>query len=354
MRADRLCVLFPSILVLTLSASFAVAQRKAIVPAYGGTARSERAVAASLNWLSRHQAADGHWRFDPPAGSDKGYPNPGTWKSDAGATALALLPFLGAGQTHLSRGTYRTTIQAAITWLLKHQKQSGDLAADGSPAMLSHALATLALSEAYGLTADKATGKAAQQAVQFIVASQDPKTGGWGEPSQPPCLSITAWQTMALASAKLAKLTVPPATLEKAARFLEGLRSEDDARYRETSVQQPSDRATAMGLLAEAYLGSKAGQGQFGPLSQKGPAEKDALANFWATTLLHAHPGPEWDSWNRAIRRQLATAQDKEGDETGSWWNPNDADAASGGRLFQTALGAMTLEVYYRYLPLFK
>ena len=47
------------------------------------------------------------------------------------------------------------------------------------------------------------------------------------------------------------------------------------------------------------------------------------------------------------MRKQLVDSQIKEGDEAGSWWNPDDVRAAEGGRFFQTAINTLMLEVYY-------
>jgi hypothetical protein len=57
-----------------------------------------------------------------------------------------------------------------------------------------------------------------------------------------------------------------------------------------------------------------------------------------------------WDKWNARCRDALIAAQARGGDRDGSWtdarWGQH------GGRVFATALGTLTLEVYYRYLPL--
>ena len=207
--------------------------RRAQISSGGGTKQSESTVALSLAWLAKHQTADAGWRFDPPAGAEKGYANPGTWKSNSGATALATLSFLGAGQTH-KNGPYHLNIAAAIRWLIRYQKPDGDLSAGGSPEMLSHGLATTALCETYGMTADRTVGNAAQQAIKFIVASQDEKTGGWAEPSGQPSMALSAWQIMALKSGKMAGLDVPASTLEKATKFLDSLQAEGGVKYGET------------------------------------------------------------------------------------------------------------------------
>jgi hypothetical protein len=211
----------------------------AMLGSASGTKRSENTVASSLFWLGRHQTADGSWRFDPPAGKGKdSYFNPGTWKSDSGATALGLLPFLAAGQTHKTKGPYRQTIEKGLLWLMRHQKQSGNLAKGDQQPMYAHGLATIAVCEAYGMSGDRNLGAAAQQAIKFIVASQDEKTGGWAEPSGRPSMSLSAWQIMALTSGKMAGLDVPASTWEKAAKFLDSLRGWREVRRNQRQRHQ--------------------------------------------------------------------------------------------------------------------
>jgi hypothetical protein len=78
---------------------------------------------------------------------------------------------------------------------------------------------------------------------------------------------------------------------------------------------------------------------------------------YYATLTMHNFGGSEWDAWNRKMRRILIESQDKEGCATGSW-NPLeptfDIWGEKGGRLMTTAFNALTLEVYYRYLPIFQ
>jgi len=323
----------------------------------GGTTQRVRAVPLALAWLAKHQTDDGSWRFDPPAGAAKGYANPGTWKSDAGATALALLPFLAAGQTHKTKGPYQQTITSSLLRLTKRQPRNGDLSAGGSPKMFSHGLAAAAICEAYCRTGDDTLRVSAYKAIKFIVASQDGKSGGWAETPGKPSMSASAWQIMALVSADAAGVEVPASALKKAALFLDSVQAEGGVKYGETNGKDASDTATSIGLFTRVYVGPKAratrdAPGQVGGLeflTRRGPAKNDAVYTFWATMFVHSNPGAEWDVWNRKMRRQIIDSQVHEGDETGSWWNPNDLNAAAGGRLLQTAFTALTLEVYYQY-----
>jgi hypothetical protein len=79
---------------------------------------------------------------------------------------------------------------------------------------------------------------------------------------------------------------------------------------------------------------------------------------YYATQAMHNMSGPEWDAWNRAMRRVLVETQTKEGCATGSWdpelLSGKGHVADAGGRLMATSLAALSLEVYYRHLPLYK
>ncbi len=73
---------------------------------------------------------------------------------------------------------------------------------------------------------------------------------------------------------------------------------------------------------------------------------------YYASLALHNLQGPSWDTWNGALRRELLTTQEKSGPMAGSW--PTDSLwSGYGGRVYTAAMGALCLEVYYRYLPLY-
>jgi len=60
-----------------------------------------------------------------------------------------------------------------------------------------------------------------------------------------------------------------------------------------------------------------------------------------------------WPEWNAAIQKQLIDRQQTDGPLAGSW-DPDSTWGSYGGRIYSTAIGALSLEVYYRYLPIFK
>src|SRR6185369_15547236 len=108
--------------------------RARITEEEGGTKQSEAAVTRGLEWLARHQNSDGSWSLHAfhRAGECNGRcKNPGV-QSDTAATGLALLPFLGVGETHVKRpdgtsGRYRDVVENSLTWLVRNQRRDGDL-----------------------------------------------------------------------------------------------------------------------------------------------------------------------------------------------------------------------------------
>jgi hypothetical protein len=120
---------------------------------------------------------------------------------------------------------------------------------------------------------------------------------------------------------------------------------------------------SSVGLLCTQYLGAKRDD----PAIQEGMAylmehlpqtsQRDVYYWYYATQVMHNVPGKQWDVWNRQTRRVLIETQVKEGCAAGSWdpFEPApDPYAKHGGRIMTTSLCCLTLEVYYRYLPLYK
>ena len=94
-----------------------------------------------------------------------------------------------------------------------------------------------------------------------------------------------------------------------------------------------------------------------GAISEKGPSvgrTTNMYYNYYATQVMKHIGGSKWNNWNGKMRGYLVKSQEKEGDAAGSWHFGSKSHAAeAGGRLYVTAMACMTLEVYYRYLPLY-
>ena len=337
------------------------AGRRAAVKKYGGTAESEKSVNLGLTWLQKIQRADGSWSFGEvgEAGS------PGSMQTtDVGATALALLCMLGGGHTHQTPGQYQETVTKGLAWLMKSGIRSAagaDMrgAHQANSGMYVQGLATICLSEAAALEPkDRELRRIALEAVRFIEKSQG-SDGGWRyQPREiPGDTSVVGWQVMALQSAKAGGISVSPSTFSDVKLFLNSVAADDGVYYGYTTSEKGRPTTTAVGLLCRMYLGWKREKPQLQKgvefLSSVGPSKEDIYFNYYATQVLHHWDGELWDKWNTQMREQLVGTQIKEGPGAGSW-NVTDPHGNAGGRIYQTALSLLTLEVYYRHLPIYR
>lgn len=344
------------------------AARKAMVASEGGSAASETAVALALDWLAKHQNGDGSWNFDHRTGPCQGRcADPGhLTRCTTGATGLALLPFLGAGQTHVE-GKYKEAVQAGLYYLVNRMKRNGKEAGSmvEGGGLYDHGIATIALCEAYAMTQDRGLMEPAQAAINFITYAQDPVGGGWRyRPGQAGDTSVVGWQTMALKSGHMAYLSVPPNVVVGIHKFLDTVQSQGGAAYGYTGPGEGA-ATSAVGLLCRMYLGAH----QDNPalvrgvqiISRRGPSERNVYYNYYATQVMHHFGGETWKLWNEGpagnngMRDYYIATQSREGHEAGSWFiSGGDHGAEAGGRLYFTSMCAMTLEVYYRHLPLYR
>jgi hypothetical protein len=327
----------------------------------GGTEGSEAAVSRALKWIAEHQLADGGWSLDHTKGLCQGRcKHPGS-KAPArfGATGLALLPFLGAGNTH-EEGNYKEVVARGLQFLMRNMYVIGKrarLVDEGN--YYSHGLCTIAFCEAYAMSNDKELMIPAQLLVNETVFAQDPIGGGWRyEAQQPGDTSAVGWQLMALKSAHMAYLEVPRITIQKTSLFLDAVQQEGGAKY---GYQDPGNRrsTTSVGLLCRMYLGWKRDheplQRGVAYLAKNGPSKTDIYLNYYATQVMRHYGGEEWEKWNKKMRDYLVETQDLKGHQEGSWMSDSGSHhIEAGGRLYCTSLATMVLEVYYRHLPLYQ
>jgi hypothetical protein len=336
----------------------------------GGSDASQQAVAQGLVWLSRHQNPAGYWSLDKYHQGVTGCRckdlnfEADVFRNDTAGTALGLLPFLAAGHTHTNeKARYKTNVFNGLRYLLTHQDANGDLGGG----MYAHGIATMALCEAYGMTKDQKLRPAAQNAIKFIVAAQNPLEGSWRYTprSADGDVSVVAWQIMALRSGQMSGLEVDAKALEKARDYLALCSGDGGAKYAYQPGAAVSHPITAAALLGRQYLG-------WGPrnpallrgcdylLEQLPPAA--AAPNqklgplyfyYYASQVMHNMDGKYWETWNPRMREFLIRTQEQDGCKKGSW-DPDGCDwGKNAGRVYSTSLSILTLEVYYRYLPLY-
>ena len=337
------------------------AGRRAAVSLYGGNAESEQAVSLGLKWLASIQRVDGSWNFAEIG--DAGQPGDLT-TTDMGATSMALLCFLGAGHTHMKAGPFKDNVLKGLTYL--HQNaERGAMGADlrvssqGNSGMYVQGIATICLCEAAAMEKDdKELRKLAGDAIKFIEKAQNRVDGGWRyQPGQEGDTSVVGWQVMALQSAKAGRIKVQSDTVRDVKEFLNSAQVAGGAQYAYMPGQGAKDSMTAVGLLCRIYLGWKrenpALKAGVEHLSKVGPQPGRIYYNYYATQVLHHWGGDLWDQWNLRMRDELVSTQVKSGPGAGSW-DFRDDHGSQAGRLYQTTLSLLTLEVYYRHLPIYQ
>ena len=336
-------------------------------PRVGTRHERETALALALEWFARHQLDGGSWSFDhtqaPFCGGKCG--NPGNLQDARNAaTAMALLAFLGSGHTHTSKGRradkYEQTLRRGLDYLVENMKQTehGGVLSERGGTMYSHALATMALARAYGMTQDPDLLQPAQAAVNYICYAQDPVGGGWRyAPRQKGDTSVTGWQVMALKCGHMAYLRVPIEVVKKVPTFLDSVQANDGATYGYTGPGEGRG-TTAVGLWCRMTLGCYR---RDNPALQRGverisdwgvSTEGNMSYNYYAAQVMYLWGGEAWEKWYDQMHDWLVNSQVKQGHAAGSWFfGRGDHGADRGGRHYTTAMAAMMLQVVYQRRP---
>lgn len=332
-----------------------------------GEAGRRDAIERALDYLAQHQSSDGRWsaaEFSQLC-HDTACSGPGKAIHDVGVTGLATLAFLGAGHHH-GAGPRADGVRAALRWLVAQQSADGCLAPRKGKFLYSHAIATAALCQAYGLCRTPALKEPARLAVEFLVSAQA-LTGGWrykvaeGESDT----SVTGWSVLALQRATAVGFPIPRRVFAKVQEFLMsvtdknghvGYQSPLDLGSRpEEGIERfpPKEATTAIGvfcrLLIEPTASVPPNGASIALLLRETPTwgqdgdEADTIAWVFSATALARVTHNGCKGWEAELLKTLLPMQESDGCARGSWpavgpWG------ASGGRLASTALMTLALE----------
>lgn len=393
------------------------------------TKESEDAVERGLAWLARHQLPDGGWAFDLTEKDSKGREGScngrcsNSFSTSGGveyrkslnpsrmaATAIAILPFLGAGYTHTESNKYQQTVAAGLRFLEYHAIVTDDNGVDlrdgfdQDGAAYVQALAVLAFCEAYEMTKDPNLKSLAQGGLKKIEDSQL-NDGGWRYYSPgdfnfhanvPGDTSVLGWQMLALKSGVSAGFTVRRSVGYQAGNFLDSVMDKSGSfyRYQPKSIQKKSEMwgTTAVGVLVREYLGWEPGNSQLDAGANqiaKWIDDSDSLWQkakkggrtgkingvtvsyfrddrlvynlyfaYYGALALHCYGGKLWENRFAKLRDFLIETQSRgsvlgNSCEDGSWLF-YDKYMNDGGRVLNTSLAILILETPYRYLPMYK
>jgi hypothetical protein len=340
--------------------------------------KADAAVDAALDWLARHQSSGGSWDADGFASrcQESKCPGSGGPLYDAGMTGLATLAFLGIGETHKTP-KHGTVVREATRHLKGIQDAEGCFGVrTSSHFVYNHAFATLAMCEAYGLTQSPLFKASAQQGANFVQHCRNPYLA-WRYGVRPGDndTSVTGWMVLALASARRAGLDVEDAAFQGAMAWIDKVtdpetgragytaRGNGPARPIEFVDAFPPDRVetmTAQALVVRMLCGSVLYDAQVRkgvdlclnrlPAWEGPRGGTDFLYWFWGTHALGGVEGDVAARWNEALGEALLPYQRGEGDgcARGSW-DPVDPWGMEGGRVYSTAINALSLEASGRF-----
>jgi len=347
----------------------------------GGGQGSQRAVEWGLEWLARHQDPSGFW-------SCAGFSNlcrtnrcdgEGDQMHDVGVTGLALLAFLGSGNTP-NHGKYKRVVKSGLRYLQKIQDPEtgcfGEINSHQS-FLYDHAVATLAMTEGYGLSGWPILEENAQQGINFIHAARNPyKAWRYAYPADGNNdTSVTGWMVMALKSGEDFGLEVDHAAFLGARLFLDEMTDENTYRTgylsrggysaREPGMaerwpESKTEAMTAVAMLCRIFLGedpdtSPALRGGADLLRKQLPLwdEQEGTIDYYywyyGSYAMFQLAGRDWDRWQSRMLDAVVRTQRQDGDESGSWDPQYDPFGHRGGRVYSTAIMTLCLEVYYRY-----
>ncbi len=341
--------------------------RKASLAAYGGrwAEYAEAAVLRALAWLKANQNPDGSWGTSSP---DK-----------EGYTGLAILTFLAHGETTASPD-YGQTVERAIRYLVARQNEAGEFAsAESAGAVYAHAIASYAISEAYGMTRILSLKTVMERAINVMMEGQQ-RHGGWnmytfkkgsaGRGSFD--VSLSAFVCQAFKAAYVAGASNPGLreAMDKAAEFLIKVQWEDGrfpyspARH---GGRQPNMTAAAvLSLQLMGYGNHEAARSGLrfirdADASWSRPEQAPLYSWYYVSQAMFHQGGNAWTSWNNKFAPALIRNQNPDG----SWLSPGLALEGDGvarefrgeeinSKVYATTFAALSLQVYYRFLPTYQ
>jgi len=373
----------------------------------GAPAYAPPVVERALAWFKRHQSPDGRWDADGyylncTAGGVKcepGKDQPGD--TDIATTAYAILTYLGDGYDHQTPNKYRSVVKRGLEFLINSQKPDGLLGQRN----YEHAIATMALAQAYGMVPDPWLRAPTQKAVDIILARQNRDSAaqapydrlGWDyvNATDRNDASITGWNVMALKAAMVAGLKIDEGLsgskvwLDRSwkaantgkpwcadtnkldpykgiSRFGYVWKASDNsvemvdwdaANNRPTSIDNHD--LAPVGLMCSVFLGHRAGDPMLESLGNyvaqfhmptTWPCNTYYL--YYNTLGMYQLGGERWDRWAKQVLPMLRDSQrlDEDSCYAGSWdWVGTKFHGNDTGRVLSTAYAALSMQVYWLY-----
>ena len=351
----------------------------------GGKSYAEN-IDAGLQWLKNHQDEDGKWdcdnfmKHDDP--SSDICDGPGNAVHDVGVTGLALLAYLGDGNT-MRAGAYKDQVKKGVLWLREQQDpQSGLFGTSASHDFIyDHAIAAYAMCEAFGLSNYTLLKPTAQKGILYLEAHRNPYSVWRYQPrDNDNDTSVTGWCIMAYESGEFFGLTINKEALKLCGVWLDQVSDPSGvhgySKQGEPSSRKPGDHGTkfpvekgaamtAVGLFCRFFMNQdpkekpvmKAAADRLlerPPLWDEKAGTIDHYYWYYATYALFQMGGKHWTDWQKKLEVAVVKNQHKDKGKKNLYgsWDPKCAWGEDGGRVYSTATLVLTLEAYYRYSKL--
>ena len=360
------------------------AERTKALARYGADATVEKAVAAGLDWLARHQGEDGRWDADgfsarcagtgpKCAGAGKGqHGEDSPCPFDDAISGLATLAFLGNG--HLPGAEGDAAHHGPVV-----EKALAALSSASDPWAVPIAVQAYAEAEAMERRG-RFLARAREGAARLLAARG--ADGAWGYAtgmrtgSDVPC---SGFVVQALVAARDVGVELPADLASKADAFLSSLEEKngrlayllDGRAFGYTPTSANAHTAAAIRELLEVGTGGARHRAHMGLLAKEAPVWKISfkevevpgqgrmkvqvgylsLYQWWYGTMAEFQAGGEgWTAWYGKAKAALLGHQRKTTECARGSWDPEGTyERQTGGRVFATALAVLILEEPWRH-----
>jgi hypothetical protein len=330
-KAKPLNALAFSFAALLILARPCIAESRVRVAELSPTA--EKAIKKGLDFLARNQNNDGSWESNHKIAN----------------TALGLMAFMVKGYFP-GRPPYSVKLSKAVDFLIEASESGNGYM---GKSMYEHGLATLALSEVWGMSDRQELRNALKKAVGVILRSQN-KQGGWRYNPRPESadISVTVMQIVALASAKEAGILVPDKVIKNALKYVKSLQNQFQGGFGYTNRNGPGFARSAAGVMSLLMSGERDTRAVKAGLYY---LRKSAESNFsqtshyyyghyYAIQAMYQAGERYYNEWYPKIRDALLLKQASDGGWSGG----------SGGKAYSTSMSILILGVPYRFLPIYQ
>ena len=163
---------------------------------------------------------------------------------------------------------------------------------------------------------------------------------------------------MALHAAEMCGYEIPDKTRTGAYKWLDRVSNKKSGNVLAGYQSGHTPPMTAEAIFSRILLGQELTQKQIdffrAYMLQNKPnnGPRNYYYFYYGTLAMHQFQGDQWKQWNQIMSNHLRKTQRKSGQGDGSWDHNGSKWGGGGGRIYSTAMGCLTLEVYYRYLPM--